>query len=373
MIRHSLLTVLLATQVHAAQTVLILFPKLENLSLTGNLVTAGIDMSSTLFPQLKKDVNFVRVESDRNIKEMAEALEKSIRDHKPVAIIGSITSNSAFVVSEIAEKHKIPFITPFATHPDITKGKMYTFRACFDDDYQSAKIADFAIKRLRKKRVAVLYNEASSYSMGVRAKFLAIAKLHPHVSTLEVGFLKANLIDQEKINRVITFAPDLVLIPSYQVEAASVIAKLTAGLPKTTVYLGPDSWGGGRLFHKVFQEADPNFEGYYVQHISDASRDRASGDFKTALQKLNLFKSDSKQEMIAMVAPIAMGHDTGRILFEALAIAIQKKRPLVEALRLVSFEGMTGRINFQQGNTPQKPLYIYQINKSGEKFFAEYR
>ena len=60
------------------------------------------------------------------------------------------------------------------------------------------------------------------------------------------------------------------LIPSYQIESAALIAKLSSHLPKA-VFIGPDSWGGGRLFEGLLKGKDLSFRGFYVQHWSDMS------------------------------------------------------------------------------------------------------
>ena len=124
-----LLFLIVSPSLFAKQNILLVFPKLENLSLTGRLTTAGIDISFQKFPELKNISKIITIEPEANLKELAAEVDKSIQTYRPVAIIGAITSNTAFVISDIAEKYKIPYITPFATHPDVVKGKEFSFRA----------------------------------------------------------------------------------------------------------------------------------------------------------------------------------------------------------------------------------------------------
>jgi branched-chain amino acid transport system substrate-binding protein len=356
----------------ANQNILLVFPKLENLSLTGRLTTAGIDISFQKYPELKKDTNLITIEPESSLKELAAEVEKSVQTHKPIAIIGAITSNTAFVISDIAEKYKIPFITPFATHPDIVKGKYFSYRACFDDAYQATQLASFAVKKLMKRRLSVLYNSSSSYSLGVRARFTDKAKKLGAEIVSEIGVLNSTDLTNDKIKAIVDSKPEIVLIPSYQIEAASLIAKLATLLPKTVVFLGPDSWGGGRLFHKVFQGGDVNFEGYYVQHLSDVEFS-SNPEFKEQVSKRKLFEDTTQPKTVAMVAPVAIGYDTGLLLFNALTLSKKGNISLVEALNKTSVQGLTGNIDFREGHTPNKGLFIYKINKSNETFFQEYR
>ena len=362
----------ISCSVFAKQNVLIIFPKLENLSLTGRLTGAGIDISFQKFPILKNDYNIINIEPEASLKELAVEVDKAIKTYRPVAIIGAITSNTAFVISDISEKYKIPFITPFATHPDVTKGKKYTFRACFDDSYQASQLASFAVNKLNKKRISVLYNSSSSYSLGIKHRFSETVTILGAKIVSEVGILNSADLNNEKIKVLVESNPEIILIPSYQIEAASLIAKLATMLPKTVIFLGPDSWGGGRLFHKVFQGGDINFEGYYVQHLSGVEFN-SNPEFKNEISKRKLFEDTTQPRSAAMVAPVAIGYDTGLLLTSAIQLSQKENIGLTDALNKTSIQGITGKIDFTVGHTPQKGLFIYKINKTNETFLQEYR
>jgi branched-chain amino acid transport system substrate-binding protein len=366
------LCLIASSGIFAKQNVLLVFPKLENLSLTGRLTTEGIDISFQKFKELKDDINIIKIEPESNLKELAGEVERSIQQYKPIAIIGAITSNTAFVISDIAERYKIPFITPFATHPDVVKNKDFSYRACFDDSYQATQLASFAVKKLMKRRFSVLYNSSSSYSLGIKVRFSEMAKKLGAEVVSEVGVINSADLTNDKIKNLIDSKPQIVLIPSYQIEAASIIAKLAVLLPRTVIYLGPDSWGGGRLFHKVFQGGDINFEGYYVQHLSGVEFSSKPG-FKNEITKRKLFEDTKQPYSAAMVAPVAIGHDTGLLLFNAIQLSKKNKILLVEAINKTSVRGLTGTIDFSEGHTPQKGLFIYKINKTNETFYQEYR
>jgi len=333
---------------------------------------SGIEASFDQFPQAKDELDLIKLETGSNLKELASELEKAISKYKPLAIIGAITSNSAFVIADISERNKIPFITPFATHSDVTKERKFTFRACFDDSYQAEKLATFAVKNLKKSRIAVVYNSSSSYSLGIKSRFTPIATKSGAKVVAEIGVQNSNNLLPEKIQQIKEANPDLILIPSYQVEAASIISKLGNVLPRTTTYLGPDSWGGGRLFHKVFQGDDIDFHGFYVQHLGGVQLEKRP-EFKKILSEKNIFKDKSHQETVAMVAPVVIGYDSGTILFTAYQNSQREKIDLRASIAKLDIVGITGRLNFKSNNTPQKSLFIYKINKKDESFYEEYK
>ena len=70
------LLLIVSPAVLAKQNVLLVFPKLENLSLTGRLTTAGVDISFQKFPEIKNDTNIVIIEPEANLKQLAGEVEK---------------------------------------------------------------------------------------------------------------------------------------------------------------------------------------------------------------------------------------------------------------------------------------------------------
>ena len=355
------------------KTILLVFPQFENLGLTGRIVQGGVEMAAAKYPDIAKETQLEKLEPDKNVKIMTEQVTAAIQKHHPIAIIGAITSNVALALSQVAESEKIPFITPFATHPAVTRNKIYTFRACFDDDYQAQKLAEFAAKDLKRKNAVILVNASNAYSMGIKTIFEKdFAKLNGKVIKV-INFESEKDFTKEMVSSIAALKPDLILLPSYQIEAAAILSHLTNGLPKNVAYLGPDSWGGGRLFHKVFDDRGAEFKGYYAQHISNERSAMAKADIKAAQVAAALGEDPAFKDLSSMTAPLAIGLDSGKILFEALKL--QKSNPkltIVEAIHQVSFEGITGPISFKGVNTPSgKPLFIYVIDKHGEHFLKE--
>ena len=115
-----------------------------------------------------------------------------------------------------------------------------------------------------------------------------------------------------------------------------------------------------------------NFEGYYVQHLSGVEFS-SSPEFKEQIIKQKLFEDTNQPMTAAMVAPVAIGYDTGLLIFNEIKRAKDEKIPLVEELNKTTIQGLTGKIDFTEGHTPRKGLFIYKINKTNETFFQEYR
>ena len=305
----------------------------------------GIRNAEKRFNKPHKSINFIILEPDRNVKLTADQTIRAIEQYKPIAMIGAVTSNSALIIGDIAQRYSIPFITPFATHPNVTKDKSFVFRTCFDDSYQAEKLAEFVAKDLNKKRIAVLINMTNAYSVGIKEIFEKKAITYGASIVLSDSFNSEKDFTPERIEAIRQTKPDAVLLPSYQVEAASILAILSKVLPKETVYIGPDSWGGGPLFRNMFNGSGDSFKGYYVRQVRE---DRIPKDWNE---------------------PRLIGFDLGRTLFEAITIQQKNGGPLRDAIEKVDFQGLTGRIAFNKNHTAEKPLFIHLIDKIWRIFF----
>ena len=88
-----------------------------------------------------------------------------------VAIIGPNVSRNAIAITNIAENHQIPLVSPGSTHPDTTAGKKFIFRASYTDPVQGLLLSEFSKKHLLLKKTAVLYDISRPSSRSVAETF----------------------------------------------------------------------------------------------------------------------------------------------------------------------------------------------------------
>ena len=124
----------------------------------------GIQLAHSMYSNVKGvRVELVRIdtESDTNT---AKAAIQSLIKLNPVAIIGS---------AEEARKAKIPMITPSASNPLITENNPYAFRACITYDQRGTGLAEYTIKELSAKKVAIITIQNDSTQEKMRSAFKA--------------------------------------------------------------------------------------------------------------------------------------------------------------------------------------------------------
>ena len=84
-----------------------------------------------------------------------------------VAIIGSVWSSHSLAIAKVAEKHKIPMISPISTIPSLTSIGDHIFRVCYDDNFQGKMIAEFAFKELKARTALIFVDIASDFSLNI--------------------------------------------------------------------------------------------------------------------------------------------------------------------------------------------------------------
>ncbi len=72
------------------------------------------------------------------------------------AVIGPVYSNEVSAVSSIADKNKLPLISPTATAVGLTNGHPYVFQANPNFRTRATAVADYAVNVLHASRIAVL-------------------------------------------------------------------------------------------------------------------------------------------------------------------------------------------------------------------------
>ena len=65
-------------------------------------------------------------------------------------------STRAMVAAPIAQEHKVVMISPAAVKPELTMQGDYIFRACFTSPVEGEAIAQFASRKLKAKRAAII-------------------------------------------------------------------------------------------------------------------------------------------------------------------------------------------------------------------------
>ncbi len=281
---------------------------------------------------------------------MAATLEL-IQHQRVIALIGGTTSDVARSIARVCERNRTVFITPFATHPEITRGRRYVFRVSFSDVDQAHAIAEFARRDLQARSVVILNNIASIYS-----------------SSLSQAFQDQFTQRGGQILRMINYTPDTrdfsrLLRPLQAIPEQPIHIYLPGGILDTirivmalrkmqvpVVLLGADTWDSEELLQRL---GSAFHDAYYTTLYHP---DLDIPENRTFLQKFRTrFQQDPTPDAVA-------AYDALRILVRALDTAREWTADAIrDALLHVDYRGPSGRIRFRPSGDAVRDVVVLKI------------
>ncbi len=336
-------------------------------SLTGSTATFGLSTNKGIKMALDeanekggvrgKKIKLITLDDQGKPDEAAAAVTRLITQNKVVAVIGEVASSLTEAAAPIAQKNKIPLITPSSTNPSITKGRDFVFRVCFIDPFQGLVMAKFAWENLKIKKVAIFRDKANLYSIGLADAFIeSFQKLGGTIVT-DLSYQEKDIDFKAQLTQMKSKSPEAIFIPGYYTEVG-LIARQAVQLGLKVPLLGGDGWDSTRL-HEIGKEAINGH--YYSNHYSTESTDPSVQDF---IKKFKVRYNEVPDGLAAL------GYDAAKILVAAMErtteVTPQKIRD--ELAKTKDFLGVTGKITLNENRDAVKPAVIVQIDNEKRKF-----
>ncbi|MFZ5572427.1 MAG: ABC transporter substrate-binding protein [Thermodesulfobacteriota bacterium] len=263
------------------------------------------------------------------------------------AVIGPAWSSHSMAAARVLQAGGIPMISNISTNPEVTRIGDCIFRVCCTDIFQGRILAEFASREIEVKRVAILRDLSSDYSIGLtrtfQTEFTRMGGLVPAV----IDYRGRQQSFRELMDAIKMARPDAVFLPGYD-DSGPIVAEM-ARSRLSVVVIGGDGWdiksfflkGGNRLAH-----------GYYATHWNEAVDSVPSKSF------YNRYK-----ERTPFLAPAALSYDAVYLLADAIRRAGSTSRPAIrESLAATcGFEGVTGTLCFNRKRDPVKSMVIMKI------------
>jgi branched-chain amino acid transport system substrate-binding protein len=303
-----------------------------------------------------KPIKVLYEDDKSNPQEATNKVLQLIDRDKVVAILGEVASSRSRAGGIVANKKKVPMITPSSTHPDVTKVGPFVFRVCFTDDVQGQMGAQFVYKTLGKKKVAILYASDDLYSSGLAKEFRDEAKRLGGEISIEKSFLKTETNFTTFINEIKSSGAEAIYAPIYYNAMVPIARQAKAAGVKGDMFVGGDGWDADSLLN----DAGDEMEGaYFTNHYAP---DVPWPNSQTFVAK---YKERFKRDPSSLAA---MGYDSARVLADAIG---RSKGDSPEAIRdaiqdTKNFQGASGTITINADRNADKPIVIVQIK--GKKF-----
>lgn len=320
----------------------------------------------------------VVVEDDQGrAEEAATVVQKLINADRVVAVLGEVASSRSLAAAPLCQEAGVPMITPSSTNPRVTQVGDRIFRMCFLDDFQGLVMARFTAENLKLKKVAILKDVRSDYSVGLAGFFTeAFVKMGGQV-LIEQSFSAGDQDFRAQLTAIKAKNPEAIVMPVYYTEAG-LIARQARELGIKAPMIGSDGWESGQLI-EIGGEALNGC--YYTNHWA---LDQPNPGLQAFLEKYKA-KFNSEPDAIGGLA-----YDAAGVLFHSLELlfeqdaeafkglsskqagtearkaAQQKLRDLIAATS--GYSGVTGTITLDANRDASKPAVVIAI-KDGKKVF----
>lgn len=331
----------------------------------------GVEAAKAMYEKAHPEVRVIlhRYPHGPGMDSVAAAADLALKDKVP-AVIGGELSEEAFVLRDKLGPHQVVFITPTASHPAVTEGHSYSFRACFSDRQVAERLAGFTLDHVKARRVGLVRNVSSPYTDFLASQFAASLK-----HRVAKAGLKATLTEIEVLRETMDFEPAIkrfkrggvthVVMPSYQNDLLRFVLQ-AAESGFFPVYIGSDGWGSSEQVHEKLVKDSP-FGSRFVAFRNAYSRDEPGSAIAREFQEAYAAVTKRRPTAAAAVA-----FDAAWALMTAMDRAAEpgRGRSIRDALRALKDLPLvtTERFSLDANNSPAKELFIYRIDKDGVRY-----
>jgi len=290
-------------------------------------------------------------ESDSDVAvEAANQVRSDLAEGKKiVAIIGHYNSGQTLAAMEIYKDLPILVITPTASEVSITqKGYPNFFRVNANDITQGRIDAEFLVKELNAKKIAVLHND-TEYGIGLKAQIVKALKDLGAEVVLTIQVAEGQETYADEVKRVKEAAPDAIFYAGYEIEAPYLRADLIIGGVNIPM-LGSD----GTFLSATIDEAGGTAEGMYLSAFAPSPKTVVDNQWVKEYQAVEYRNPDTYS---------VNGYAAMDVVAQAIKMAnsIDHDKVLQAALQL-DFDSVMGRMAFDEhGDLKQQRIFIFQV------------
>lgn len=325
----------------------------------GELEVEGVKLANKLYPTVNgKKVELVFADNKSDKVEAANAASNLVEQQNVNAIVGSWGSGNSMAAGDVVKDAQIPAVGASCTNPLVTAGNDYYFRVCFIDPFQGTVMAKYAANKLKAKKVALLQEVSSDYSVGIckffSDSFKKLTKNDNAIITKE----NYNTGDQDFTAQLTTIKsknPDAIFAPGNFTEGALII-KQARQLGIKVPIIGGDTWETpefidigkdaveGTVFSTFFATEKP---------ITEESK-----------KFLDAYRKQYKKEPAAVTA---LSYDAYLVILDAIKRANSTDPVKIrnEIAKTKNFPGAAGVITIDENNNAVKDA-VLKVVKNGK-------
>ncbi len=196
-------------------------------------------------PDSKYTIELISEDDEHNPEKVINAYNAAL-DAGAQMILGTTTSKPCEAAAAKGYEERVFFLTPSASSPAVLDGKDNVYQVCFMDPNQGIASAEYIAEHKLGTKVAVIYNNADVYSIGIYETFVAKA---PELGLEIVGDQQNMTFTDEttdftvQVNEAKEAGAEVVFLPIYYTPA-SMILKTSADKGFKPIFFGVDGMDG---------------------------------------------------------------------------------------------------------------------------------
>lgn len=312
-----------------------------------------------------KELRLVVEDNGGTAEGAAAAATKLVTQDEVLMLVGPNASVAAVPAGEIANNESTPMISPWSTNPNTTLNRPWVFRAPFLDTFQGPVLANFATAEFGAETACVLYDVASDAPVGQAENFMARwTELHGAGSVVAAEtFTTGDRDFSAQLTNVGASGCKVFFVPQYYNEVPLIVEQAHAqGL--TMPILGTDAWGDPQLLELCGADCD----GYYfANHYVASGATGATAEFIEAFEERH---GETPSDVGALTWDSMLLFTQALENCGTLTGDLAADRTCVRdgMAEIADFEGITGKMTFDEQGDPIKCAVIVRIQDGAVAF-----
>jgi branched-chain amino acid transport system substrate-binding protein len=325
---------------------------------TKNGVELAVAKKNAAGGLLGKPITLVSLDDQGRPEEAKTAVQRLITQDKVNVVLGEVASSLSLAMAPVAQRAKIPMITPSSTNPAVTEVGDYIFRVCFIDPFQGYVMAKFARETLKLDKVAILRDVRNDYSVGLANVFKAEFEKLGGQLVADESYAQGDTDYKATLTKIRGAEPQAIYVPGYYTEVGQ-IARQARELQIEVPLLGGDGWDSDKLFEGGGKAVEGSyFSNHY--HVDDP---------RPSIQGfVNEYRAKFQATPDALAA---LGYEAAMVAIDAIERAQTADGPAVQKALAATkdFPSVTGAITLDAQRNAEKAAVVIQI-RDGKRAFA---
>lgn len=356
------------------------------LPLTGRLSTFGKDIQNGINLAIsehnekkgEEPVMLIIKDSEGAPEKAVKAIEELANVDKALAVIGPVSNKEVEASANGLDMLEMPVITPSAYAAGLPKMSKFLFRNALTNELQAKVVVEYAINKLNLKRFVVIHPD-DVYGTELKDFFIKeVERLSGeiiHVETFgledvdfggqmerikaadlkKYGIFETAMSQKEEGKEITVYKPgfDAVFIPADYNKVILIAPQLVLFDIKGVALLGTNGWNSKDLVQLGERYVDGAIfvDSFFIDSPRPIVKD---------FVKRYRFKYEAEPTFLS-----AQAYDTAKLLIKIFKDGVLNSRDVNDALyKIKDFEGVTGRISFDQDGEVQKNLFMIKVRRN---------